>query len=169
MPGDGIFGKLGILTAIQQMRISQTFYEGCHPFKYLLFKNILDLPSLSYISVYIRVCQFIHKVKTERKQAQQEEGLRNTSGSLWGQHGKDQSLSAARKHVVIDTCRFDQLLSAGTRGEPSEKAQKKNSILEEDRIRNKEEAHKAHKAKPPQFQMWNQSSKGHADPWKHKP
>lgn len=54
--------------------------------------------------------------------------------------------------MLIDTCRFDQLLSAGTRGEPSEKAR---STLGQDRILSwkkiefeVEEAHKAHKAKP---------------------
>ena len=45
-------------------------------------QNILDLHSLSYISVDIRVCQFIHKIKTGR-------GPEKHIWGLWGQHGKE--------------------------------------------------------------------------------
>ena len=79
-PDNGIFGEIRDLdpdsTVMYLSRHSMRAESSVqvHP-----IQNILDLHSLSYISVYIRVRQFIHKIKTERKQAQQEGSLRNTS------------------------------------------------------------------------------------------
>lgn len=143
----GYLGKLGILTAIQQIRISADILWGLSSFQVPPIQNILDLPSLSYISVYIRVCQFIHKVKTERKQAQQEEGLRNTS--------EVSEVSMVRTNLCqllgstwwlthADLISFSVLVP-----EESPLRKPRRRILSWKKIELEvEEAHKAHKAKP---------------------
>ena len=79
-PDDGIFGEIRDLDCDStDTYLSRHSMRAESSIQVPPIQNILDLLSLSYISVYIHVCQFIHKVKTERKQAQQEEGLRNTS------------------------------------------------------------------------------------------
>lgn len=143
-PGDGIFGEI----RGSWFSHSTDTYLSRHSMRAVILSSTsyskhFRLAQLVLYFRYTRVCQFIHKVKTEKKASTTGRGPEKHIWGLWGQHGKDQSLSVARKHVVIDTCRFDQLLSAGTRGEPWRKPRRR--ILSWKKIELEvEEAHKAH-------------------------
>lgn len=125
-------------------------------------QNILDLHSLSCISVDIRVCQFIHKIKTESKQAQQEEGLRNTSEVSEVSMVRSnlcQRLGSTWWLTHADLISFSVLMPEDS---PLRKPEGLWGKIEFWSWK------KPTKQSPPQFQMQDQSSKGHAEPWKHK-
>ena len=162
-PDNGIFGEIRDLDPDSTvMYLSRHSMRAESSVQVPPIQNILDLHSLSYISVYIRVRQFIHKIKTERKQAQQEEGLRNTSEVSevsMVRTNLGQQLRSTWWLTHADLTSFSVLV-------PEESPLRKPEVLW---VKTEFWSwKKPTKQSPPQFQMRDQSSKGHADPWKHK-
>lgn len=80
-----------------------TSYHSKH---FRLTQHVLHFSSLSHLLVSLQ----------DHDNAQQEEVLRKSSPL--SKFGRNLSLSPAGKQAMIDTCRFDQLVSACTGGEP---------------------------------------------------